>query len=78
MESVSMCSICLEDFTINESVRKLTECCHCFHDDCILTWIESCKTSKTCPMCRAQLSKDDDEKVNGSDTDESSKYIYIF
>ena len=45
------CSICLEDFKINESA-KLTECNHVFHEKCIKEWFIS---KQTCPMCRSSI-----------------------
>lgn len=45
------CSICLEDFKLEESV-KLTDCNHMFHNICIQEWINK---KKNCPMCRCNL-----------------------
>lgn len=33
------CSVCWEDFTIDEKVLKLA-CDHMFHRDCIIPWLE--------------------------------------
>jgi len=33
------CSVCWEDFTIDEKVMKLA-CDHMFHKDCIIPWLE--------------------------------------
>lgn len=33
------CSVCWEDFTIDENVMKLT-CDHMYHKDCITPWLE--------------------------------------
>lgn len=33
------CSVCMEDFKFEESVRKLT-CGHLYHNDCIVPWLE--------------------------------------
>lgn len=33
------CSVCWEDFTIDEKVMKLA-CDHMFHKDCITPWLE--------------------------------------
>ncbi|KAK8738174.1 hypothetical protein OTU49_004084, partial [Cherax quadricarinatus] len=48
------CSVCMEDFTIDESVRRLY-CEHCFHNDCIIPWLE---LHGTCPICRKLLLED--------------------
>ena len=33
------CSVCMEDFKFDESVRKLP-CSHHYHNDCIVPWLE--------------------------------------
>lgn len=33
------CSVCMEDFKEDESVRRL-HCEHCYHNDCIIPWLE--------------------------------------
>ena len=45
----STCSICLEDFKLEEIV-SLTNCKHIFHNQCIEKW-----KNNTCPMCRNNL-----------------------
>lgn len=30
------------------------ECRHCFHEHCIMKWINSQQTNKLCPMCRGE------------------------
>lgn len=44
----TQCSVCWEDFVLDESVRQL-ECEHIFHKDCITPWLE---LHATCPVCR--------------------------
>jgi len=47
------CPICLDSFQINEDVRIL--CCkHCFHKDCIDSWLTS---MLRCPICRKSVTK---------------------
>lgn len=41
------CSICYDDFKVNDRFRKL-KCHHRFHDACILPWL---KVRNVCPMC---------------------------
>ncbi|XP_062168537.1 NEP1-interacting protein 1 [Alnus glutinosa] len=43
------CSICLQDFKDEDSVRELPNCGHLFHLDCIDEWLTR---QGTCPMCR--------------------------
>ncbi|KAF8642630.1 hypothetical protein HU200_067311 [Digitaria exilis] len=49
---VEQCSVCLEDFEAGEMVRRLPECGHMFHVECIDMWLES---HRTCPVCRCNL-----------------------
>ncbi|KMT17494.1 hypothetical protein BVRB_2g037760 [Beta vulgaris subsp. vulgaris] len=47
----STCSICKEDFVIDEKITKLG-CNHFYHSDCITPWL---RINNTCPVCRYQL-----------------------
>jgi E3 ubiquitin-protein ligase RNF115/126 len=40
------CSVCKEDFVLEESVIELP-CMHLYHDDCINPWL---KVNGTCPV----------------------------
>lgn len=46
------CSVCLNEFEEDESVRLLPKCSHAFHLPCIDTWLRS---HKNCPLCRAPI-----------------------
>lgn len=46
------CSICMENFSSNSIVRKINNCGHIFHVDCVDTWFE---TNIRCPVCRIDL-----------------------
>lgn len=46
------CAVCLYDVAEGERYRKLPQCHHCFHVDCIDPWFE---TKSTCPLCRTQV-----------------------
>jgi hypothetical protein len=46
------CSICIENFKLNEYYRKLN-CNHYFHKRCIDRWIK--KDKNECPMCRSLI-----------------------
>ncbi|XP_073989310.1 E3 ubiquitin-protein ligase Iruka isoform X2 [Rhodnius prolixus] len=48
------CSVCWEDFKIDEPVRKLP-CEHVYHENCIIPWLE---LHGTCPICRKTLTED--------------------
>ncbi|CAG2100337.1 unnamed protein product [Medioppia subpectinata] len=45
------CTVCMEDFKVTEKVRLL-ECSHCYHNDCIVPWLQM---HATCPVCRKEL-----------------------
>lgn len=48
----SKCSICLNDFQIDECVRTLLLCNHTFHKSCIDLWLIR---SATCPNCKSPI-----------------------
>ena len=59
VEEDKSCGICLLDYNVGEELRKVP--CggeHCFHEDCLFTWLQ---TKKTCPMCREKLKLDKDD-----------------
>ena len=43
------CSICCEEYTVNEYKRTLDDCDHTFHKRCCDKWI---RVNMTCPICR--------------------------
>ncbi|PIN06811.1 Anaphase-promoting complex (APC), subunit 11 [Handroanthus impetiginosus] len=51
-ETSPYCAICLSDIRGGDSYRKLPECGHCFHAQCIDYWFRS---RSTCPLCRTQV-----------------------
>ncbi|KAK9507481.1 hypothetical protein O3M35_007333 [Rhynocoris fuscipes] len=53
-ETNLQCSVCWEDFKIDEPVRKLP-CEHVYHENCIIPWLE---LHGTCPICRKTLTED--------------------
>ncbi|CAK9174066.1 unnamed protein product [Ilex paraguariensis] len=46
------CSVCLNEFQEDETLRLLPKCNHAFHLPCIDTWLRS---HTNCPMCRARI-----------------------
>lgn len=50
------CVICTEDFQISQTILRLPECGHVFHESCALLWL---KAHNTCPYCRRELPTDD-------------------
>ncbi|KAG2320675.1 hypothetical protein Bca52824_013888 [Brassica carinata] len=50
-----LCAVC-EDAMVMGEIGKKLPCGHCYHDNCILPWLE---TTNSCPVCRFQLRTDD-------------------
>ena len=46
------CSVCLNEFEEDETLRLLPKCSHAFHIPCIDTWLRS---HTNCPICRAPI-----------------------
>ncbi|WJX58034.1 RING-type E3 ubiquitin transferase [Trifolium repens] len=46
------CSVCLNEFHEDETLRLLPKCSHAFHISCIDTWLRS---HTNCPLCRASI-----------------------
>ena len=44
------CTICLLNYT--EETKKITECCHTFHTECLDKWLQN---NTSCPLCRTEL-----------------------
>ncbi|KAH9624973.1 hypothetical protein KSS87_018294 [Heliosperma pusillum] len=45
-----ICSICLSDYNINDTIKFLPECLHKFHSECIDEWL---RVKAVCPICRS-------------------------
>jgi len=52
LSNQTMCSICLSEFEELEEIIKLPVCNHCFHNNCLKTWLE---THYECPYCRSNI-----------------------
>ncbi|EPS67832.1 hypothetical protein M569_06942 [Genlisea aurea] len=46
------CSVCLQDFQMGETIRRLPHCHHMFHLTCIDAWLVR---HGSCPLCRRDL-----------------------
>ncbi|ORX86993.1 hypothetical protein BCR32DRAFT_264607 [Anaeromyces robustus] len=71
------CSICFEDFHINEKVIML-ECSHIFHRPCISDWL---KLKKDCPICRRDVilnhnNKNKDKLSRSSSTSTNHSHLH--
>ncbi|EDV93545.1 E3 ubiquitin-protein ligase Iruka [Drosophila grimshawi] len=70
VERKMQCSVCWDDFKLDESVRKLP-CSHLYHENCIVPWLN---LHSTCPICRKSLANDDD---NDDDVDVDEDYVLL-
>lgn len=62
-ESSELCTICHEYISTNEIVRKINNCNHIFHQNCIDIWLES---HSKCPLCRGQIANNISENTEVS------------
>ena len=46
------CSICSQQIEHNNIIRKINNCSHYFHQECVDTWFAE---NSTCPICRINL-----------------------
>jgi len=60
------CSVCMEDYKIDETVHKLP-CDHLFHENCIVPWLE---LHDTCPVCRKGLTEGSDQNDGSNEDDD--------
>ncbi|XVF52945.1 hypothetical protein PTKIN_Ptkin05aG0058500 [Pterospermum kingtungense] len=51
------CAVCLYDFEGDDEIRRLTNCRHIFHRNCLDRWMGY--DQKTCPLCRTCFVPDD-------------------
>jgi hypothetical protein len=59
----SECIICREDFKDIDNIRKLEECKHKFHIDCINAWLDKLPMpDKKCPTCLTNIELDNEVK----------------
>lgn len=63
------CSVCLNEFEEDETLRLLPKCSHAFHLPCIDTWL---RAHKNCPLCRAPIMAPNYESRNSVDGDASN------
>ena len=66
----STCAICLSDYKEGDTIiwSDNAECCHAFHEDCILTWLLSNNDNGDymCPCCRQTFLHKKDSFSNNS------------
>lgn len=47
------CAVCLYEFNGDDEIRRLTNCRHIFHRNCLDRWMDH--DHKTCPLCRSRF-----------------------
>ncbi|PKI39208.1 E3 ubiquitin-protein ligase RHA1B-like [Punica granatum] len=50
------CAVCLYEFEAGEEIRRLRNCRHVFHRNCLDLWMDC--DQMTCPLCRTQFVPD--------------------
>jgi len=63
------CTVCMEDFVLNEPVRQLA-CGHMYHNDCIVPWLEM---HGSCPICRKLFNNQSGEDASSTETATASQ-----
>ncbi|WOG81267.1 hypothetical protein DCAR_0100413 [Daucus carota subsp. sativus] len=51
------CAVCLYEFSGGEEIRRLMNCRHVFHRECVDRWMDN--EQMTCPLCRTPFISDD-------------------
>ena len=51
-KSKNSCSVCIDDFKLEETVKKCSGCQNYFHNMCMTTWLAD---KQNCPLCRRVL-----------------------
>ena len=60
------CSICQYEFNTKESLKKMPNCSHPFHAECLDRWLQ---IKATCPVCR-QVLNEEQQQSDGDISDE--------
>ena len=66
------CSICLEK--INNNNKKILNCNHIFHENCVNTWLQD---TPNCPLCRKPQRTQVENDITIEDLDDNQTFRYI-
>lgn len=53
-KDLDICTICFDDYNQSSDIRKIINCNHIYHYNCLNEWIVN-YNNKTCPICRLDL-----------------------
>lgn len=73
IENVPECSVCKEEFKLEEEVVEMP-CKHRFHNDCLLPWL---KQHNSCPTCRYELQTDDQDYENKKNSQQQHRQLHV-
>ncbi|QCE00343.1 RING finger protein 44-like [Vigna unguiculata] len=76
IDKLFRCPICMDEFKVCDQAYRLP-CTHTYCSECILRWLNS---SKTCPVCRLQLSgysfdRTDDSNNNNNNLNSQVEFL---
>lgn len=54
----AVCAVCLSEFAMDDKVLLLTNCCHIYHEICLMKWLDHVQQQESCPLCRSPLMTD--------------------
>lgn len=55
-----VCVICQDDMCLEDDALTINSCGHCFHRDCVNSWLLGCK--QECPICKAPVKAQNPER----------------
>ncbi|GKY98395.1 hypothetical protein MPSEU_000797000 [Mayamaea pseudoterrestris] len=58
----TLCSICIDDFELNETLLILPRCQHAFHRSCIHPWLT--ERQGCCPLCKTNVFEQQQERAS--------------
>lgn len=59
-ENYEVCNICRSEISENQIIRKINDCNHYFHQECVDRWFAS---NSTCPVCRINLNETENNET---------------
>ncbi|KAK9293081.1 hypothetical protein L1049_021065 [Liquidambar formosana] len=73
----SVCIVCMNCMEASHEIRKLCNCSHVFHRECLDAWIDQGQVA--CPLCRSKLLPERrEEDKQGKDPWRMERMVYLF